>query len=182
MKKNYEIEILRLIFSVAVVLYHLRIFAGEADFVLFKSGYLAVEFFFILSGYLMAKSAQKAILNKTIENNTTTLGKETAGFILSKIKGFYPYYILAFIFSYVVQHLMRPNVQLSNIFEHIKGALFEALLIRESGLGTNELYYNGVTWYLSVMLIVLFALYPVIRKYKDTALKIIFPLIVLLLG
>lgn len=39
-----------------------------------------------------------------------------------------------------------------------------------------------MTWYLSVMIIVFMILYPFIRKYKDTAVKIILPLVCVLLG
>ena len=55
-KRNQTIELLRFFFAVVIVLYHGRVIFPIS---LFPSGYLAVEFFFIVSGYMMVKSSKK---------------------------------------------------------------------------------------------------------------------------
>ena len=56
-------------------------------------------------------------------------------------------------------------------------AFFELLLISETGIIGYKA--NGVTWYLSAMLIAMLIIYPLIRKYKEIFFYVIGPLIVL---
>lgn len=56
-KRNGKIELLRFIFSLVVALFHFLPQIGESK--LLSSGFFAVEFFFIVTGYLLAKSLSK---------------------------------------------------------------------------------------------------------------------------
>ena len=51
--QNYFIDFLRFVFSVGILLYHSWSFTGEFGKGLFNAGYLGVDFFFIVTGYLM---------------------------------------------------------------------------------------------------------------------------------
>ena len=80
---NYFIDFLKFIFSIIIVIYHAWVFAYSYDVAPFKAGYLAVDFYFIVSVYLMMKSIQKEIVpNKMI-------GIETMKFIYNKIKKYF---------------------------------------------------------------------------------------------
>ena len=57
-KKNGELELLRFLFAIMILFYHTRKIC-PIDSGIFKHGYFGVEFFFILSGALMAKSIYK---------------------------------------------------------------------------------------------------------------------------
>jgi peptidoglycan/LPS O-acetylase OafA/YrhL len=56
---NYFIDLLKFIFSVIIVFYHSWIFTGEYGAGFFNHGYLAVDFYFIVTGYLMMQSIAK---------------------------------------------------------------------------------------------------------------------------
>ena len=51
-KRNGKIELMRFVFAIVIACFHLNM--G-----IFSSGMLAVEFFFIVTGYLLAKSLSK---------------------------------------------------------------------------------------------------------------------------
>ena len=57
-KRNGAIDLLKFLFSLMIVIYHGRLFAN-AENPLFRAGKIGVEFFFIVSGYLMAAKAEK---------------------------------------------------------------------------------------------------------------------------
>lgn len=57
MKRNCEIELLRFIAAAMIVGHHQRYISGVPD--LFPGGDICVDFFFLLSGYLMMQSMFK---------------------------------------------------------------------------------------------------------------------------
>lgn len=58
-KRVGEIDFWRFVFSLIIVLLHIRAIVGEEN-CLFNNGAYAVEFFFILSGYLLMGSIERA--------------------------------------------------------------------------------------------------------------------------
>ena len=57
--RNNLVELARFLFSILVVGYHIQMtFSGDSiDF--FENGAVAVEFFFLISGYFLARSVEK---------------------------------------------------------------------------------------------------------------------------
>ena len=56
-KRNGEIDILRAVFAIIILIYHSHIiYLKSANY--FIRGYLGVEFFFLVSGYYLAKNAK----------------------------------------------------------------------------------------------------------------------------
>ena len=83
-RKNGKIDFLKFIFAIVIVLHH-----GSQKVLGLKAGYfiggsLAVEFFFIVSGYLLMASISR------MSERTLPVGVETSQFLLRKFKGFYP--------------------------------------------------------------------------------------------
>ena len=60
-KRNYAIEFYRFLFSLIVCIFHFSTYLsdGRAAGFPFDSGYLVVEFFFMLSGIFLAHSAER---------------------------------------------------------------------------------------------------------------------------
>ena len=96
-KRIYAIDLFRFIASISVVLYHLLFRGWAADNMsdvsfenighAFKYGYLGVDLFFILSGFLITHS----IKNKSISD-----------FLVSRISRLYPIYWLSITFTSIV--------------------------------------------------------------------------------
>ena len=80
--RNYEIDFWKFVFSICIVIYHAWQFQYTGDPVIFGYGNLLVEFFFVVSGYLMIAK----IYNKKKSQN---IGKDTWNFIVSKLNSLF---------------------------------------------------------------------------------------------
>ena len=168
-KHNGIIGLWKFLFCIMIILHHGKDFNYENSRRLFVGGNIAVEFFFIVSGFLMAKSA----LNKK-DFDKDNLGKETFNFILKKIKSFLPYTITAGIILLIINNIFESISIRNNIL-----SMLDIFLIEMTGIKIRIL--NGPLWYISSMLICMAILYPLIRKYKYNYIYIFLPLSVLLI-
>lgn len=171
-KHNGIISFWKFCFCVMIIFFHGRIFANEGDFVIFARGSIGVEFFFIVSGFLLAKSVFRKNAQTTSETHEH-LGKETFHFILKKYLSFLPYVLFAGILTLVIQ----------NVFKHISitqnlTSFWDTFMFRMTGIKGNVV--AGPAWYLSAMLISMMVLYPMLRKYKENFIYLVAPLIVLI--
>ncbi|MBO5313182.1 MAG: acyltransferase [Clostridia bacterium] len=164
MKRNGYIDIIKFLFAIIIAEFHL----GSG---IFLGGRIAVEGFFMITGYLMLKSSEK-------ENATDIgLGKSTASFLWKKYKALLTFLLPATILSYIVTIACRE----APFWDAIKRApllLFEIVPLNSTGLKGE--YVVGVSWYLSSMFIALAVLYPLSEKFKQGFTYIICPLIVFL--
>lgn len=169
-QRNGKIDFLKFLFAVIVLIHHTRYVVGDKNS-LFLGGSFAVEFYFLVSGYLMMASIKK------LGERTKSLGAETGAFLLKKYKSFCPEIILAYIAAFIVTML----AQKTKFINLLSTSFTEVLLLDMAGLRVKAI--NGAIWYLSSMLISMAILFPLLRKYGDTALHIIIPVgSVLLLG
>lgn len=58
-QENYYIDFLRFLFSISILCYHSWIFTGVFGNGLFNAGCYGVDFYFIVTGYLMMNSISK---------------------------------------------------------------------------------------------------------------------------
>ena len=179
MKKNAFIELLRFVFASTILFFHACDDAhllqstfqlGGWKFSFFNSGYLSVEFFFVVSGFLMAKTAFKR--NSSTEG-TTNLGTETAGFLYKKTKGVAIYYFLACVLVSI--YFLVDGRDLTFVQVRLPSLLF----IQRTGLVEKE--FIGLAWYLSSMLIGMAIIYPLLRKHYDTFVCLYGPLLGLMI-
>ena len=166
MKRNGIISFWKFVFSIIIVIFHGAIFAKGNEIALFRGGYIGVEFFFIVSGVLLASSIIK------VWDNDDNLGIETWKFIWKKFTSFFPYVFLAFVFSFIFVFLFN-NYSLHQLVSSIWG-LF---LLAETGL--KSVAVNIPVWYLSSMLLSMVIIYPLMRKFKMNYVYFFVPFIVL---
>ncbi len=172
--KNGKIEFLRFLFAVAIVIHHSKYVIGsKADPLI--GGSLAVEFFFILSGYLMMMKIRKTEMQEAAgkDGAALSLGKETFRFIVNKAKALYPEMFVAWIIGFIVYQIADPFGGMKDTLKAFLTGFWEMFFTTMSGLGTRGI--NGVVWYVSSMLIAMTVMYPLIRKYKDTMIWIVIP-------
>ena len=168
-KHNGIISFWKFCFCIMIIIFHTDIFMTDNITSIFsKGGYIAVEFFFLVSGFLMAKSA----LNKKDEENSEGLVKETFHFIMKKIKNFFPYVLFAEILGIIFQNIYLDM----NVYQNVS-TIWDLFLLRMTGLKGN--FINIPTWYLSSMLLCMMIIYPLLRKYKNNFIYLIGPIIVL---
>ena len=155
-KKNGEIELFRLVFCLAVMCTHLSSFFKMG---LFQRGAFAVEFFFLVSGFFMAKSAEHA---------QSVSFDDTISFLVRKVKGFFPYYVVAVIIHLVVFRIIICHTSLNDLLAGAAQLIPEALFLQMGGFATESIINIPAVWYLSAMLLSMLVLYPLAVKFKNS--------------
>lgn len=169
-KYNGLIDILKFIFSGLIVFSHGIFLANDGEKLIFGYGLIGVEFFFVVSGYL---------LMNTIYSNRPSL-KE---YIIKRLKGLYAYFIVSFIFcffSWLFLLIYNDHPEKWVLFTYILKAPFELFFMSSSGISTAGI--NGTWWYISAMLFAEWLLYPVIRYKEKLYLYYLAPLSLFLIS
>lgn len=165
-RRNGEIEFLRFVFAIVIILRHI----SSVIYGFFIRGSLGVEFFFIVSGYLMASTAKR----KNDEGDTNKLGTETFQFIMHKYLGLMPEFVFAWGASFVIAHLGK-TITLSTIVNDIGVWIYLLIPVSMAGFTGGE--FHMAAWYISAMLLAMYILYPFCRKYYDMFTRVIAPLL-----
>ncbi len=173
MKKHIgSIDFLRFVFSMVIVIFHAKHFDIAPEGTLFShAGYVAVEFFFLVSGFLMAGT-----LARKADTPCENLGRETLQFVWSKIRPILLTYSMCVVFSFI-SNSIQEGYSLSDAVREFLRAIFDILLLRAAGIGVANV--TSATWYLSAMFMAMLILYPMMRKWKQNFTLIAAPLIVL---
>ncbi|MBQ3754682.1 MAG: hypothetical protein II867_00780, partial [Clostridia bacterium] len=104
-QRNNLVEFTRFLFSLLVVGYHVQMTWAGDKLSIFEGGALAVEFFFLISGYFLARSIEKI----GTKDKFNFFG-ETGKFMWGKLKGILPVHIVAIIGIIIVILVTRLNV------------------------------------------------------------------------
>ena len=176
-QRNVMIEIWRLIFSFLIVICHtveLPWYSPEVRVT--RSTSIGVEFFFIISGYLKAKSA-------STPPPPLNFWSDIRGFLFKKLKTIYPTYLFALVLGNVAELLLPRVAEEVNLLDYVY-FLWDVLFLRATGLRGESLKSAvPASWYLSAMILAMALLYPLIRKFYDAFQTMIAPLLsVFILG
>ena len=158
--KMNSIEAFRFIFMLIICIWHYQ--STEA----LAHGYMAVEFFFMLSGVLMFFSANKEEALGTFE------------YTMKKVKRFAPDCLLLIVYVNL-RHMILPallgrkELDVSWLLQ----ALPESLFLQNIGIYTGGV--NFPMWYVSVLLFGGAFVYALLRFDKRLTVSIILPMIVL---
>ena len=156
---NLEIDIFKFLFSIVVVLCHCIYWGGYR----FKAGALAVEFFFIVSGFLFTK--------KVLADEDDAAGWK---YIVRSVKNLTPFLAAGMIIS-LCWHFCFCNWTKQALFANfILSVIGELLHFQMFGLPMFS--STGVVWYLSAMYIGMGILSLFLKKSKNS-----FPTLPLLL-
>lgn len=165
--KNRALEFYRFLFSIVIALYHLRAQIGPN---FFESGYIIVDFFFILSGFLLAQSLSRRVDNPLPIN----AGVETVHFIKKKLMALYPHYLLSLLFCWAISICILKSFTLK---EALVNGWTEVLLLQMTGMNINSFTGNSADWYVSSLILALFLCSFLLLRYKKTFSYILAPVI-----
>ncbi len=160
---------MRFVMCISVLLYHLNIEYDLPEkmfgrwFSFFGNGRNGVEFFFIVSGFLMAKSAFKR------RGDGVPVGKSTVLFLWGKIKRLFPPHIIVVLLTaaYIIMFYRNPVLALVS-------RLASVLFLQNTGVGLGS--FIGVEWYISSMLIAMAIIYPLLRANYDVTARAVAPI------
>lgn len=164
MGKIIAFDALRFIACLFIIWHHTGINIYEfhhIDHTFFRTAGLAVEIFFVLSGFLLAKSAQKALLS------TTPGASACRAYFFGRIKRLWPEYIFA----------MLLCALLTNLFSHhisMRSFMLNAALL--GGWGNIPNIINGI-WYVVVLFWGGCLLFNLIVLTKEKAAYVILPVL-----
>lgn len=151
-QENSYLNLLRFLFSLWICLYHW----GGA----FSGGYLAVCFFFTLSGFLVLHHLDMSN-NSTVSNDVYS---NCLHFLKRKISKLYPHFLFSFIILFILKVVILDKVSLSDA---LTTSFWELTFLQNIGLTSSGVLINTVTWYLSAQIIAgYFVYYLLLRCYK----------------
>lgn len=130
----YSLDILKFLLCLVIATFHL-------SWRYTPQGYLAVELFFVISGFLLYLHREKYIQDASLT------------ICLKRIKSYYPYYILFLLLSFVF--LIRP-IHLSDI---INSMLFLQFLGVGKKVISNALWFLGCYTYIYLLYVILLKKY-----------------------
>lgn len=171
MRKEHNgiISFWKFMFSIMIIAFHTGILYPNSS-IRFSSGRMGVEFFFLVSGYLLCL---KSINYKKIKNED--IGYESVIFIKNKIKRFSPYIMFLLIIAipacFFIFNYRIPDFTIS---------LYNILLLPVE----NGIHYDifAILWYISVLLVCQFLMFPLIIKYRKNYIYYFAPIIVFALS
>lgn len=145
-----DIELLRFIVAMAVLLFHAMYFKGCP--LLARGGYIGVEFFFLLSGYLMAAHIAK-------KAETASVSRDCYVYLWHRLLSFWPELLCACIIGVLVfawGHHGDMHLTLCKLRDTIVGNIF---LLDITTLGPAGV--NGAAWFLGALMLSSAVVYPV---------------------
>ena len=168
---NYFVDFLRFVFSIGILFYHSWRFTGVFGNGIANSGFLGVDFYFMVTGYLMINSIRNHKKSKD------PVLKESFDFIWKKFKNLFPSLLVVFliglVFVYSESVIADPEIILKkNLISKVLPELFQL------GILGYELPINSSWWYISAMFFAFGILCPLAIKYKEYYCKYIAPLII----
>ncbi|MBR5420266.1 MAG: acyltransferase [Lachnospiraceae bacterium] len=166
--KNSRLQFWRIVFTYVIAYYHLNNVYDR-----YTSGYIAVEFFFMLSGFLLAKKYF------SLKEDSGENGISAAAYTRQRYVRFFPHCFFSFLVAFAINGIYRGFAAadyLKGFVSHIP----EVLLVHAAGLDYDASFlYNSVSWYLSALLILGYFIWLALRKLGKTYIELLCPLSVL---
>ena len=168
-KRNNAFEFYRFLFACILVVVHVRRFGdfGGSSWA-FGGGYLCVEFFFILSGFLLMDKVRRG--QRLIAQGGVSPERLTASYFAARYRKLMPTYWLAWAVLLVVDCIVYPGFNVkSTVFKGLSELFGVQVFWRPEGL-------NGQLWFISALLWASALVYYLLLKHEDFSLYILFPL------
>lgn len=174
-ERSGTIELWRFVFSFLIVITHAKQLGVSEEGYWFPSAAIGVEFFFLVTGYLMAQSVHRMLPLRGAES----LGMDTVRFLWKKIKRMCPNYYIAWAIGFAVYLIANQMLNISAVFKTFCNCIFELTFMTLSGLIYMRI--NGAVWYISAMLIAIALIYPLLRRHYDFFQHVVAPIAAILI-
>jgi peptidoglycan/LPS O-acetylase OafA/YrhL len=168
--RNCIIELYRFFASLFIAMFHFEwMYIGHTIYLPFF--YIFVEFFYILSGFFLAANLQSQ--KKENEDAASSIHQT-----IKQFKKMYPQYLIAFIFSFITLFIINawPLKQVLPVLFQTK---WELLLLQLGGFDQNIIVINGVTAYISGLLVATLILHYLLENHFKIFINLIAPILLI---
>ena len=162
-KRVGTVDFFKFVAAVLIVVYHAGGFYNTESEYICLSGFICVEFFFMVSGYLLTAKASKY--------NGDNVWNATLSMLKGKLMSIFPYMLLAIVASnilYAINIWSGKAISYNLLF-----SLADIFPLQMQGFSLFAA--TGVSWYLSVLFAVSFLIYPLLCKHREAYTKYIAP-------
>lgn len=163
-QRNGTIDFFKFVFALVIVVFHLYPLYSTGGYRLFGCGRVAVEFFFMVSGYLLVEKSRHVSLQDSVF-------QENARMLKGKVLHIFPYILPAAICGCIFYSFRYASAN----------TLTDKLLFSLSDIYGLQMFgfpvfpATGVSWYLSVLFFVSFLIWPVLCRKRELFTKYIGP-------
>ena len=169
--KNNSITLWRIVFTYLIMIFHFdNVYVIFQEFNLTLGWYIAVEFFFIVSGYLLYANLDR--LSQKCHSGWD--------YFVYRFKKIYPFYLGAFLISLILytigNHIFTPK----NILDILSTKYFELFAMHAIGLDVGWSNINNTSWFICIMFIAGFIIFHCLVKWKDNFINFVAPLIIII--
>ena len=171
-KRNGIIGISKFVFAILILFSHSGdVRDGGIKHSFCRCGAIGVDFFFLVSGYLLAKK----VAGENRRGDATPLYKSTWRFLFGKIRVFYPYLLV----SYVLLLILHLYAGKWGAFEYLD-SMNDLFLIQSMCPDSTRII--GASWYVSAMIMAMLFVYPMLKTFGKTFSFVIAPLMTIVWG
>lgn len=169
--KNRALEFYRFVFAIVICMHHIRgyVTAGSRFSNFFGAGYLAVDLFFIISGYFLAAHHARS---EARDDVPASPGEAAMDYALGRWKRLFAIHTWAWFVAGAVQVYIWQSLKWRDAFTD---GFFEFFMLEITGIGTDG-RVNGPGWYCSALVICSLLIYFLLSKNKKTFLYVTVPL------
>lgn len=167
--RNNYVELLRFLFTVCVIIAHYKGRYPDAPLAGNWNGHIGVEFFFVLSGFLMAAYCAK-------KENGQPVWQATWTFMGRKVSAIAPVYYTALLVV-VVRHLALTQQKGMYLRTYLTRLLAPLLFLPEQGF--HESSNIPFSWYIGAMMLAMLVLFPFLYRWRRTFCRVAAPIIVI---
>ncbi len=162
MSKNNSINFWRVIFTMSIVIFH---FSGtytqfNAAFHAKNGWRIAVEFFFVVSGFLLAYKCEHSDLTAWV-------------YTKHRFKRFFPVYFVTLMMMTILR-IINNSMSLKQASSLIANLIDELMLLQ--GFAWHYVTTNGPSWYISALIICGYFIFYLLKKHNDLFTRFIAPL------
>lgn len=163
-RSDNMIYIWRIIFTNMIAAFHFGIvYYIDKDLGMLNGWYIAVEFFFIVSGFLLYRQCKSDKYATNIE------------FIKDKYFNIYPIYIICFTIMFMVKTADNPAGRVALL----QDSFWEIIGLHCIGLDRGWDYVSGTSWYISTLFICGFFLYYLLKNHERITVNFLIPLCIM---
>lgn len=174
--RNGNIEMLRFFMCIMVVLFHADISVYNVK--IGGGGFLAVDFFFMITGYFLAQKLKPVEGNYVSQQSFLEICNESWIDLKKRIEAVYPVFILSFLVSAFLEVIGNDQSLIHDILL-LTLSPFTCLFLISFGYPTVG--HMLVSWYLSSLFFARWLLYPLVKIHYDVYVKYIAPVLCILL-